>query len=80
MSREDGGVLKGEFERFGTNGCTLNYRVGGASGDEKTRPESAKCVSDAIAKVPDLLGEFGYTEIDAHKNTHPLAARQIKLD
>lgn len=72
MAREDSRVLKGEFERFDTNGCTLKYRIGGESGDEAARPDPASNISDAIGRVPVLLGEFGYTEIDAvgHRVAH----------
>ncbi len=47
MTREDSRILKGEFERFSRNGCTLNYRIGGETGNETDRPDPATNISAA---------------------------------
>lgn len=72
MSREDSRVLKGEFERFDTNRCTLKYQLRGEARNEATRSDPASNIAEAIGRVPVLLGEFGLTKIDAvgHRVAH----------
>ncbi len=72
MSIEDTRVFKGEFEGFKNGTCTLHYRVGGEQGEEKERSEAIATVEDAIATVPEILKEFGYTDFNAvgHRVAH----------
>ncbi len=72
MSVEDSRVFKGEFEGFKNGQCQFHYRVGGEQGKEENRPENIATVADAIARVPDILTEFGFTHFDAigHRIAH----------
>lgn len=72
MSTEDSRVFKGEFERFKEGKCTLHFRAGGEQGKECEREESLSTVEEAIARVPDVLKEFGYAQCDAvgHRVAH----------
>lgn len=72
MSIEDSRVFKGEFEGFKNGQCRFHYRVGGEQGAEKERSENIATVGDAIARVPDILTEFGFTDFDAvgHRIAH----------
>ncbi|MCB2102182.1 MAG: acetate/propionate family kinase [Rhodobacterales bacterium] len=72
MDRDDRRVFKGEFERFGPSGCTLHVRAGGEQAEDQQRPDGAANVSDAIARMPAVLSEFGFTDFQAvgHRVAH----------
>ena len=72
MSVEDSRIFKGEFEGFKNGECVLHYRIGGEQGEEKKRPEKSATVEDAIAHVPNILKEFGFTDFNAvgHRVAH----------
>jgi acetate kinase len=72
MNVEDSRVFKGEFEGFKNGQCVLHYRIGGEQGEEKKRPEKIAIVEEAIAHVPNILKEFGFTDFDAvgHRVAH----------
>lgn len=70
--RADSRLFKGEFADFDTNGCTLHYRCGGEAGLEQSRREAACDLQSALARVPAVLTEFGYTGFEAigHRVVH----------
>ncbi len=72
MNIEDSRIFKGEFERFKDGACVFHYRIGGEQGKEKARSEPLATVEDAIASVPAMLAEFGYSDFDAvgHRVAH----------
>lgn len=72
MTREDSRVFKASFENFRDGSATLHYRCGGEAGIGSKRQESVATLTEAIARVPDILTEFGYQDIDAvgHRIAH----------
>jgi acetate kinase len=72
MDVEDSRVFKGEFEGFKNGQCLFHYRMGGEQGEEKKRSEPISDVEESIARVPDILKEFGYVDFDAvgHRVAH----------
>ena len=79
----DSRLFKGEFEQFHAGGCTLNFRCGGESGVEQSRPDVANDLAAAFIRIPALLQESGYAHFDAighrvvHGGTHFHAATLI---
>ncbi len=69
---EDSRIFKGEFEGFRDGTCNFNYRSGGENSENLKRQEKLATVQDAIARVPDVLTEFGYVHFDAigHRVVH----------
>jgi len=67
----DGDVqrIKGTFERFGPEGCTLTL---GTGEKRQRRTAPATDIAEAIAAVPGLLAEAGITGIEAigHRIAH----------
>lgn len=72
MARQDSRVFKASFENFRNGSATLHFRCGGEAGTLKQRYESVATLSEAIARVPDILLEFGYQDIQAigHRVAH----------
>jgi acetate kinase len=68
----DSRVFKGEFAQFSEDGCTLSYRVGGEHGADHSRNDTAVGLRAAIARVPQILAEFGYDTFAAvgHRVVH----------
>ncbi len=68
----DSRLFKGEFADFHAAGCTLLYRCGGEAGLEQSRVEVARNLKAALARVPEVLTEFGYDEFQAigHRVVH----------
>lgn len=71
-SIEDSRIFKGEFEGFKDGSCNLRTRTGGEAGETKQRSEKLATVGQAIARVPGILDEFGYSDFEAigHRVVH----------
>lgn len=72
MNLEDSRIFKAEFEGFKNGQCLLHYRAGGEQGEDKERIEKVATVEGAIARVPEVLTEFGFTNFHAvgHRVAH----------
>jgi len=72
MAHEDSRVFKASFENFRDGSSTLRFRCGGETGTSGQRQEPAATIDEAIARVPEILAEFGYQDIDAigHRIAH----------
>jgi acetate kinase len=70
--RGDSRLFKGEFSDFHDAGCTLHYRCSGEAGREQSRSETARDLRAALARVPQVLTEFGYDAFQAigHRVVH----------
>lgn len=72
LAQTDSRILKGEFEQFRDGKAVLHYRVGGEAAKELQREECVASLRAAVARVPDLLEEFGCADIGAigHRVVH----------
>lgn len=72
MTRQDSRVFKAAFENFRNGEATFHFRSGGETGIERKRQETVATLAEAIARVPAILVEFGFQEINAigHRIAH----------
>jgi len=72
MARQDSRIFKAAFENFRSGEATFHFRSGGETGTEEQRQEPVATLAEAIARVPEILAEFGFQDIDAigHRIAH----------